>query len=296
MGTSVPRHGSRKAHRTTRGLVRCADAFCSWTSTISPDIRPLRSGISRPSCARVDTTSSCSRHSRPASVESRGNPSHRGGAGSISSFAIEPPCRAIVCCDESARSMPAITPPNSPDQSIRFARSSKAGWTRDSTPSWFRPISCTTRIASHWARSVGVAACRSCWAAHISTRSEVAREWMDIPGLSALVGGEIEPHLCELVRRVIGRESTADLPGVWSREGEAIFLNAPPLADLDRLPFPDYSQFPWSKYPNTIVPIITGRGCGWGVCTFCSDVTSTVGRTFRSRSPETRSGRTFLSA
>ena len=115
---------------------------------------------------------------------------------------------------------------------------------------------------------------------------EVAREWIDIPGLAALVGGEVEPHLCELVRRVIGRESTEDLPGVWYRENGTLVLNAPPLADLDRLPFPDYSQFPWSKYPNTIVPIVTGRGCGWGVCTFCSDVTSTVGRTFRSRSPE----------
>jgi anaerobic magnesium-protoporphyrin IX monomethyl ester cyclase len=115
---------------------------------------------------------------------------------------------------------------------------------------------------------------------------EVAREWLDTPGLSALVGGEIEPHLCELVRRVIGRESTANLPGVWSHGGDTPVLRAPPLAELDRLPFPDYSQFPWSKYPNTIVPIITGRGCGWGVCTFCSDVTSTAGRTFRSRSPE----------
>jgi radical SAM superfamily enzyme YgiQ (UPF0313 family) len=39
-------------------------------------------------------------------------------------------------------------------------------------------------------------------------------------------------------------------------------------------------------YPNRIVPMITGRGCGWGVCQFCSDVTSTAGRTYRSRSPE----------
>lgn len=115
---------------------------------------------------------------------------------------------------------------------------------------------------------------------------DVAREWLDLPGLSALVGGEVEPYLCELVRRVINRESTADLPGIWCRDGGELFLNAPPLADLDSLPFPDYSQFPWSKYPHTIVPIVTGRGCGWGVCTFCSDVTSTAGRTFRSRSAE----------
>ena len=52
------------------------------------------------------------------------------------------------------------------------------------------------------------------------------------------------------------------------------------------MPFPDYRDFPWDKYPNAIIPIISGRGCGWGVCTFCSDVTSSAGRTFRSRSPE----------
>ena len=113
---------------------------------------------------------------------------------------------------------------------------------------------------------------------------DVARQWIDIPGLSALVGGEVEPHLCRLVDRVIERRPIDDIPGIWSRHNGDIELNAPPLADLDRLPFPDYSQFPWAKYPNVIVPIITGRGCGWGVCTFCSDVTSTAGRTFRSRS------------
>ena len=52
------------------------------------------------------------------------------------------------------------------------------------------------------------------------------------------------------------------------------------------MPFPDYTDFPWHLYPNRIIPLITGRGCGWGVCTFCSDVTSTAGRTYRSRSPE----------
>src|SRR5206468_2001014 len=57
-----------------------------------------------------------------------------------------------------------------------------------------------------------------------------------------------------------------------------------PLRDLDSVPFPDYSGFPWEAYPRPMAPILTGRGCGWGACTFCSDVTSSVGRTFRSRS------------
>lgn len=116
--------------------------------------------------------------------------------------------------------------------------------------------------------------------------SDVAREWIDIPGVSVLVGGEIEPYLCELTRRVISGEPHEDIPGVWHRKNGTLSLNAPPFVHLDSLPFPDYSEFPWSKYPNAIVPIITGRGCGWGACTFCSDVTSTAGRTYRTRSPE----------
>jgi radical SAM superfamily enzyme YgiQ (UPF0313 family) len=115
---------------------------------------------------------------------------------------------------------------------------------------------------------------------------DVAREWIDIPGVTTLVGGEIEPHLCELVRRTAAGEAVEDLPGVWSRATGHLRLDAPPLVELDSLPFPDYSEFPWDKYPNRIIPVITGRGCGWGVCTFCSDVTSTAGRTYRSRSPE----------
>ena len=131
---------------------------------------------------------------------------------------------------------------------------------------------------------------------------EVATEWLTLPGLSALIGAEVEPHLCEIVRRVLAGESAGSLPGVWSSEpllqaapgslpgvyvqSDEPRLQSEPLKDLDSIPFADYSEFPWSLYPNVIVPIITGRGCGWGVCSFCSDITSTVGRTYRSRSPE----------
>lgn len=113
---------------------------------------------------------------------------------------------------------------------------------------------------------------------------DVAAEWIDTPGLTALIGGEVEPHLCRLVETVMANCSTDTIPGVWQPRN--LRLVAPPLVDLDSLPFPDYRGFPWSKYPNVIVPVISGRGCGWGVCLFCSDVTSTAGRTFRSRSPD----------
>lgn len=114
---------------------------------------------------------------------------------------------------------------------------------------------------------------------------QVAQEWIDTPGLTALVGGEVELNLCEIVRQTVAGESVDHMTGVWRKNG-SLSLEAPPLIDLDSLPFPDYSDFPWTKYPNTIIPIITGRGCGWGACLFCSDVTSTAGRSFRSRSPQ----------
>ena len=113
---------------------------------------------------------------------------------------------------------------------------------------------------------------------------EVAQSWLDVPGLSALVAGEVEYELCDIVRRVIDREDVSKIPGVYvpGKGGSA----RPPLRELDGIPFPDYSDFPWHRYPHRLVPIIAGRGCGWGVCNFCSDVVSSSGRTFRSRSSE----------
>lgn len=113
---------------------------------------------------------------------------------------------------------------------------------------------------------------------------QVAQQWMDIPGLSTLIGGEVEPDLCNIVRQAIHKK-TVPQRGVWHQNGQ-LTLDAPPLEDLDQIPFPDYSDFPWSSHPHVIVPIRTGRGCGWGSCSFCSDITSTTGRTFRSRSPD----------
>jgi radical SAM superfamily enzyme YgiQ (UPF0313 family) len=61
---------------------------------------------------------------------------------------------------------------------------------------------------------------------------------------------------------------------------------APPLADLSRLPVPDFADFPWHLYRTPVVPVMTGRGCSWGRCLFCSDVETVNGRTFRSRPVE----------
>jgi len=112
---------------------------------------------------------------------------------------------------------------------------------------------------------------------------EVAKSWIDIPGLHALIGGEVELELADILRAAVDGGDLASFDGVWLPDGSG--RQRAPLKELDEVPFPDYSDFPWDRYPNKIIPVITGRGCGWGACTFCSDITSTAGRTYRSRSP-----------
>jgi anaerobic magnesium-protoporphyrin IX monomethyl ester cyclase len=112
---------------------------------------------------------------------------------------------------------------------------------------------------------------------------QVVERWLQIAGVSAVYGGEPERDLASLVADLAVGNDLSSYSGV-SVPGKTIVPPAAPLLDLDSLPFPDYQDFPWSLYPNRIVPIMTGRGCGWGRCLFCSDVITSAGRTFRSRS------------
>jgi radical SAM superfamily enzyme YgiQ (UPF0313 family) len=117
---------------------------------------------------------------------------------------------------------------------------------------------------------------------------QVRQEWVQIPGVAGIVGGEVELHLPQIVHSLLAGNPLDAYDGIFTRN--CVFGGrgrlAAPLKELDSLPFPDYTDFPWDRYPNRIIPMITGRGCGWGACSFCSDVTSTAGRTFRSRSPQ----------
>lgn len=110
---------------------------------------------------------------------------------------------------------------------------------------------------------------------------DIARDWLSIPGLSALFIGEPDQNITDIMQAVMRGEG--DIDGLhWP--GTDLIRPAAPLRDLDALAFADYSDFPWHKYPSKIVPMMTGRGCSWGVCTFCSDVLTSAGRSFRSRS------------
>jgi anaerobic magnesium-protoporphyrin IX monomethyl ester cyclase len=114
---------------------------------------------------------------------------------------------------------------------------------------------------------------------------DVAREWVDIPGLSAVVGGEVDLSLDAIVGTVLDGGDMTQHPGVFMPGGREA-PPAPPLDDLSLLPTPDFSDFPWNRYPDKVIPLMTGRGCAWGRCLFCSDVITANGRTFRSRPVE----------
>ena len=111
---------------------------------------------------------------------------------------------------------------------------------------------------------------------------EIAKGWLSLPGVSAVVAAEPEDFIVPLVQAAADGKPLDKFPGV-SVCPDAMQPAAPPLANFEEAPVPDYSDFPWQAYPLRIVPVMTGRGCGWGVCQFCSDVTTVMGRSFRTR-------------
>ncbi|HIF39558.1 MAG TPA: radical SAM protein [Planctomycetes bacterium] len=114
---------------------------------------------------------------------------------------------------------------------------------------------------------------------------EVAEAWLGIPGLTAIVGAEADISLPAMVEAVARGGDLLEFPGVLLPDGRRSAV-APPLKEIEDSPLPDYTDFPWDRYPVRIIPVLASRGCGWGRCTFCSDVKTAAGRTFRSRSAE----------
>jgi radical SAM superfamily enzyme YgiQ (UPF0313 family) len=111
---------------------------------------------------------------------------------------------------------------------------------------------------------------------------ETADVWSKIPGITALVGAESDVSIGELVETAIRGGDLLRFPGVVLPDGTRSGL-APPFRRLDQIPIPDFTDFPWDRYPVRVIPIMTGRGCQWGKCMFCSDVITASGRTFRTR-------------
>lgn len=115
--------------------------------------------------------------------------------------------------------------------------------------------------------------------------SGVVDEWRVLPGVTAVIGGEVEFQLAGMVDAICRGAGLDAFPGVTLPDGTSS-VPAEPLRPLDGALFPDFEDFPWDRYPSRIVPVLAGRGCQWDKCTFCSDVISASGRKFRTRSVE----------
>ena len=114
------------------------------------------------------------------------------------------------------------------------------------------------------------------------TQPQTLQAWQQLEGITAIFAGEADFVIVELVRTLLQGGDISVWPGI-SVAGTDSRPALPPLLALDRLPVPDFSDFPWERYPHRIIPVMTGRGCSWNVCTFCSDVITGNGRSFRSR-------------
>jgi len=96
----------------------------------------------------------------------------------------------------------------------------------------------------------------------------------------AVVIGEGEETILELITTVLSRESLKDVHGIaFLESGKAIITKKRVLIkDIDTIPFPAYHLFPMDYYrlmrmphatnSDFVLPILSGRGCTF-TCTFC---------------------------
>jgi anaerobic magnesium-protoporphyrin IX monomethyl ester cyclase len=113
--------------------------------------------------------------------------------------------------------------------------------------------------------------------------------------LDCVVCGEGDATMLDIVGRVRDGRPVGDVRGIALRAGGKIVRTPPrPLvADLDTLPFPDYSMIDFERFSNQFLTftskiskphanIMTTRGCPYH-CAYCHDI---LGKRFRARSPE----------
>jgi len=99
-------------------------------------------------------------------------------------------------------------------------------------------------------------------------------------GADAIVIGEGEQTIAELIRALEATDSLRGVAGVAYRDGKDIVINKrrPLIKNIDSIPFPAYDLFPMEYYRllrmphctnrDFVLPLLSGRGCPFR-CTFC---------------------------
>jgi hypothetical protein len=87
-----------------------------------------------------------------------------------------------------------------------------------------------------------------------------------------LVVGAGEYALPNLIETLRNGKEPFNVPNVYYRKKASIKTNRlETIADLNKLPFPDFSQFDLDLYLNhkRVLPLQDARGCSWNKCLFC---------------------------
>ncbi len=104
--------------------------------------------------------------------------------------------------------------------------------------------------------------------------------FMNKTGCDAIVIGEGELTIVELMDTLSRRASLATVKGIAYRNGKKIIINErrPLIKDVDSIPLPAYELFPTDYYKllrmphasnaDFVMPVLSGRGCAFK-CNFC---------------------------
>jgi len=112
--------------------------------------------------------------------------------------------------------------------------------------------------------------------------SVTVKSVLDESGADIAVIKEGEMQLKEILQGV----PLGNILGIAFKKGHDCIITPerPFLMNLDELPMPAYDLFELKEYMDKKLPMVTSRGCPHR-CIFCS-IFLTMGRTFRTRSPE----------
>ena len=87
-----------------------------------------------------------------------------------------------------------------------------------------------------------------------------------------LVSGPGEVALPLVLETLADGGDACAVPNVYGlRNGDVVGRAQAVRLDLDRLPFPDFSDVDFTKLvsPEIVLPLETARGCTWDRCAFC---------------------------
>jgi len=86
-----------------------------------------------------------------------------------------------------------------------------------------------------------------------------------------LIEKEGELAICQFVEEVQHEGRVSSTKGVWYRDEGGVKLTAPAerIPDLDRIPYPDFSDFDVRRYKEGL-PVLFSRGCNAN-CVFCTN-------------------------